>query len=295
MAAPIPPSGGLPRWAYYARHVMRRGVPFLWALCSFVAGFGIVAALVAFAGLAATWLVTTVFAGLFIVAGVGGYCLWSDIERQIAKQDTATGIAKRQIAAAVRAGRSATDVEAFELEWSIAAHELVTETLGELEATLGSPSVEGSNRLCRLETLASQLADDKLLTPSRSWSHHDQAMRTILSGLLMSLRAGEAVRATFFGDAAVDAATATQSVVSWRDEVYRVLEPAPSLRLTLSVMVPDVAGARYEDCSEELGEILLPLDIWIREVDQRIVGPLIKYVAALGQPSEDAQNQSPTP
>src|SRR5664279_3307075 len=65
MAEPKIPLAGPRRWTHYGKRVMREGVPFLWSLVSFVVG---------------VWIVAAVFGGLFVIAAVGGYRLWSEAD-----------------------------------------------------------------------------------------------------------------------------------------------------------------------------------------------------------------------
>jgi hypothetical protein len=80
-ATPTPPSG-LPRWRYYGVQVAVRGVPPLWAVFGVIFGVGAVTVVTFLAHLSLLWILITVLATLVLSSSVGGYRIWSQLERQ---------------------------------------------------------------------------------------------------------------------------------------------------------------------------------------------------------------------
>jgi len=75
-----PPRSGATRWRYYFIRVVVRGVPAVWAAFSLVIGVGLVTVAVFVVNLSPVWIVAAVFCSVALVAAVGGYRVWSQLE-----------------------------------------------------------------------------------------------------------------------------------------------------------------------------------------------------------------------
>ena len=105
MSEAVPPPGRS-RWTHYGRRVVREGLPFAWTLVSLLLGFGIVTAVLALTQLSVAWIVGAVFAGLFVIAVVGGYRLWSkEVDRREKAEEPLRSIPDIDIPGAMRPTR----------------------------------------------------------------------------------------------------------------------------------------------------------------------------------------------
>lgn len=75
-----PPRSGAARWRYYCLRVVLRGVPPVWAAFSLLIGVGLVTVAVFVVSLSPVWIVAAVLGSLALVAALGGYRVWSELE-----------------------------------------------------------------------------------------------------------------------------------------------------------------------------------------------------------------------